>query len=291
MSKKNKNKINGMGPAMSSQGFTLLELLIAMAISSIVIASVYSSYASQQKSYVVQEQVAVMQQNLRGALVIMDRDIRMAGYDPGKTGAFGITDITLDAGGNWTLQFKADFDEDDILGADETFTYSVIDDGNDGDLDLARDDGGGAQLLAENIEWLGLAYAYDSDADGEIDFDDSNGNGQRDAGEPLIWAIDTNDDNQLDLNLDTNDDGVLDENDDSDGDGLIDGQALAATVPTTAIRAVRMWLLARTGKPVRGFSDTKTYVVGDVVVTPGGAGGPYRHYLLTSTIKCRNMGL
>ncbi len=285
---KNKHRANDRRRSISNQGFTLIELLIAMVVSVIVMAGVYSAYHSQQTSYVVQEQVAGMQQNLRGALAIMDRDIRMAGYDPGKTGAFGITDITLDAGGNWTLQFEADFDEDDILGADETFTSSVIDDGNDGDLDLARDDGGGAQLLAENIEWVGLAYAYDSDADGEIDFDDSNGNGQRDAGEPLIWAIDTNDDNQLDLNLDTNDDGVLDENDDTDGDGLIEGQALAAAIPTTAIRAVRIWLLARTDKPIKGFSDTKTYVVGDVVVTPTAS---YRHYLLTSTIKCRNMGL
>ena len=289
MSKKDVYGTQGRRPETSSQGFTLMELLVAMVISSIVIAAVYSSYYSQQKSYVVQEEVAVMQQNLRGGLIIMDRDIRMAGYDPGKTGAFGITDITLDADGNWRLQFQVDLDEDSSVDGDETITYSLIDEGTDGDLDLARDDGGGAQLLAENIEWLGLAYAYDYDGgtpDGELDFDDSDGDGQRDANEPVIWAVDTDGDNQLDRDLDTNGDGVIDENDDDDENGFIDDKVLASPIPITAIRAVKIWVLARTDRSMRGYTDTNTYVVGDMVLTPGGS---YRRRILTTNVRCRNL--
>jgi type IV pilus assembly protein PilW len=61
-------------------GFTLVELLVAMVISLVVMAAIYSTYHSQQKSYLVQEQVAAMQQNLRSAMYNMAREVRMAGY-------------------------------------------------------------------------------------------------------------------------------------------------------------------------------------------------------------------
>ena len=54
-----------------NRGFSLIELLIAMAIVGIVMAAVYSTYYSQQRSYVIQEQVAAMQQNLRAGLGLM----------------------------------------------------------------------------------------------------------------------------------------------------------------------------------------------------------------------------
>ncbi|MBN1907686.1 MAG: prepilin-type N-terminal cleavage/methylation domain-containing protein, partial [Deltaproteobacteria bacterium] len=62
-------------------GFTLVELLIAMAIAGVVMAGVYSAYSSQQRSYLAQEQVAAVQQNLRVAMYFMEREIRMAGCD------------------------------------------------------------------------------------------------------------------------------------------------------------------------------------------------------------------
>jgi type IV pilus assembly protein PilW len=64
------------------QGFTFPELIVAMAITLIVVGAVYTTYKSQQGSYVVQDQVVEMQQNLRAALHMMASDIRMAGYNP-----------------------------------------------------------------------------------------------------------------------------------------------------------------------------------------------------------------
>jgi len=66
----------------NKKAFTLIELLLALAISGVVMAGVYSAYYSQQKSYITQEQVAAMQQNLRAAMYIIQREIRMAGCDP-----------------------------------------------------------------------------------------------------------------------------------------------------------------------------------------------------------------
>ncbi len=72
-------------------GFTLVELMLTMVISGIVVAAIYSAYISQQRTYLAQEQVAEMQQNIRAAIDMMAREIRMAGYDPTKAAGAGIT--------------------------------------------------------------------------------------------------------------------------------------------------------------------------------------------------------
>ena len=58
----NRNQMRG-----TDQGFTLMEMLVAMAMSGLVMASIYMTYYSQQRSYILQEQVAAMQQNHRCA--------------------------------------------------------------------------------------------------------------------------------------------------------------------------------------------------------------------------------
>lgn len=90
------------------EGFTLVELLVSLAIASIVMAAVYSSYASQQRTYIVQEQVAQMQQNLRAALYHLERDVRMAGYNPSGNASAGIVltpdfRLTKDENNNGTI--------------------------------------------------------------------------------------------------------------------------------------------------------------------------------------------
>ena len=62
------------------KGFTLVELLVAMAISGIVVAAVYTAFVTQQKSYTIQDQVAEAQQNARVGLDLIAREVRMAGY-------------------------------------------------------------------------------------------------------------------------------------------------------------------------------------------------------------------
>ena len=147
----------------SNAGFTLVELLVAMALSGIVMASVYSSFASQHKAYVAQEQVAAMQQNLRAAIYIMEREIRMSGHDPAGGSGTGIiaanassvrvrSDLTDNAGTG-----GPDGDTGDV---GEDVTYALFDADGDGDMDLGRADaaGGGTQPMAENIDALNFVY-------------------------------------------------------------------------------------------------------------------------------------
>lgn len=64
---------------IKNKGFTLVEILVSLAILGIVLAGIYSVYNMQHKSYIVQEQVAEMQQSERVALQMITRDLRMAG--------------------------------------------------------------------------------------------------------------------------------------------------------------------------------------------------------------------
>lgn len=65
----------------NKNGFSLIELMIAMAIFSVVIAAIYGVYISTNKTITTQNAVAGVQQNTRSALEVMVRDIRMAGYN------------------------------------------------------------------------------------------------------------------------------------------------------------------------------------------------------------------
>src|SRR5437667_12867363 len=63
-------------------GFTLVELLIAMAISGIVLGAAVNTFIAQRWSYALQEQVTEMTQGTRAAMELVTREVRMAGYKP-----------------------------------------------------------------------------------------------------------------------------------------------------------------------------------------------------------------
>jgi type IV pilus assembly protein PilW len=269
--------IKNSGRQASQKGFTIVELLVAMTISLVVMGAVYSTYRSQQNSYIIQDQVAGAQQNLRAAMYSLTRELRMAGFN-GNKGAGNSFGITVATGS--TVTFTSDNGAgsnygNGVVDSDETITYFL-----DGSNNLRRQVGVNApQTLAENIVRIGFAYAFDQANDGAMDITANNN---------IIWAIDTDADNQLDLMLDTDDDGVIARNDDTDNNGTIDGVALATQVQFQRIESVKIWLLARTAQPINSYQDHNRYVVGQAVVTPQ-AGYMYR--LLTETAKCRNLNL
>ena len=278
----------------NENGFTLYELMVSAAISSVVLLIIHSIYRSQQKSYVAQEQVCAIQQNLRGGVCCMEREIRMAGYDPQASGNFGIADVSPDEDGNGTIGFTLDDNLDDTtdemdgngkVDDHETFVYLLYDyptDAPDGILDLGRKYGGRRQLVAKNIEALGLAYAFDATGDLDNSLNrDRNGN--------IIWAIDTDNDKKLDANLDTDNDGDIDINDNQGGETL--AHADNGGLPDVAfsdIRAVRIWLLARGDRGDPDFVNGKTYIVSNQRITPNDG---FQRRLLISTVRCRNMGV
>jgi len=73
----------------SNKGMTLVELLIVLAVGSILMGAMLGAFINQQKSYAVQDQVIDMQQGLRAAVDRMTREIRMAGYGGDILETFG----------------------------------------------------------------------------------------------------------------------------------------------------------------------------------------------------------
>ena len=134
---------------INNRGFTLAELLIGLFVSAVVMTTILSAYYSQNKSYAVQEQVAAMVQNLRAAMDIMIREIRMAGYDPTGTANAGIVTANTTS-----ITITQDLDGDGSVAGDENITYALADSDGDGDNDLERNN----NLIAENIDALDFLY-------------------------------------------------------------------------------------------------------------------------------------
>ena len=166
--------------ALNKKGYTLIELMVAMVLSTVVLGAIISTYQSQQKSYVVEDQVAGVQQNIRVGLFYFERDFRMAGCDPLNSSGAGIE--TADSG---TIQFTMDitggendgkdndkdgtidnpdesaYSDGDTDDADETVTYALGDSDGDGDTDLERN----GIIIALNIDVMDIVYL---DSDGNV---------------------------------------------------------------------------------------------------------------------------
>lgn len=104
-----------------SRGFTLVELLVYIAIVGVVAAAIFSTFKSQQDSYLVQEEIAAMQQNLRAALYVVGNDIRMCGYYTSFDGSSYSMDWDPTSGGNESIRpliYGRNNDNDADDGAD-----------------------------------------------------------------------------------------------------------------------------------------------------------------------------
>ncbi len=131
-------------------GVTLVELMIALVLSMLVMAAVYMAYQTQYKSSHMEYKVITMQQDLRAAMDMMEKDIRMAGCDPAMSSTAGI----IPSGSSSSSIFVSmDLNGDgDTADADEQVTYSM------NGTDLLRN----SQIIATNVTTLGFTYLDDN---------------------------------------------------------------------------------------------------------------------------------
>jgi len=101
------------------RGFTLIELMIAIAIGVFLLVGMVEMFAGMKSSYRFQEGMARVQENGRIAIDLMARQVRMAGHrrpvwDDPQVGFYPITGATVDGGGaaNDTLQLMYQDDQD-----------------------------------------------------------------------------------------------------------------------------------------------------------------------------------
>ena len=144
----------------NNAGFGILEVLIALAIGLIVIASLGTAFLSQSKAYGVQDQVVEMVQTGRAAMDIMGREIMMAGYNPSKTPGFVGIPYNPDPS---VIDIYAELDDKAHI------TYAF----NPSTLQITRNTntGGGAQPFAENVTAFSVGY-YKGYKEGTVDPED-----------------------------------------------------------------------------------------------------------------------
>jgi type IV pilus assembly protein PilW len=134
-------------------GFTLTELMVAMGIGMVVLAAVTTTFMAQAKFYSAQEQINEMQQNSRGALDIITRELKMAGYKPNGGTFDGVTYDTSQ------LMIQADLDGNGGIStsgsANEQISYAY----DSTNKQITRKIGTGTnEVLADNI--IAFAFSY-----------------------------------------------------------------------------------------------------------------------------------
>jgi len=152
-----------------SPGFSLVELLIAMAVGLIILGAMYGLFTIQSKQLGTQDVVAEMQQNARIAMDIVTRDVRMAGYNPsgtltrctGTTPTASTTCVGIRTAAANTISFTTDLNGNGSLTAgtanpNENIVYDRY--LSSGVYALGRTSNGVKQPVIEYLDLLSFSY-------------------------------------------------------------------------------------------------------------------------------------
>ncbi len=116
------------------RGFSLIELLVAIGVMGVVVLYALGTFTYQHQTYVVVDQVSEVQQNIRAAASLIERDLRSAGYMvPPEAAACG-ADNTASADSLFTSDtdailtvdaLPADFASEELAAAVESAVGAV----------------------------------------------------------------------------------------------------------------------------------------------------------------------
>lgn len=87
----NSTKAGSTAGKSHNSGFTIIELMIGMALSILVLAIVYQAYENQVRATNTNSATSAMQQNSRAVMYYLMRELRSAGHDPLDSADAGIT--------------------------------------------------------------------------------------------------------------------------------------------------------------------------------------------------------
>lgn len=148
-------RIESTGPrAMARrEGFTLVELLLAMTLTGVLGVAAVRLFVVQHQAFVRQGEGIRRTQNARAGFDLMTREMRNAAYDPRGTASAGVTTWSAGAFG-WTADLDADGTAD---GDGERVEYMLAEDGTlirrEDDVDVA---------VAEHVTELRFTYFADA---------------------------------------------------------------------------------------------------------------------------------
>ncbi|HOE23135.1 MAG TPA: prepilin-type N-terminal cleavage/methylation domain-containing protein [Smithellaceae bacterium] len=158
-------------------GFTMIELLIAMAVGLVLLAAVYSVFLVQNKELRNQEQITEMQQNARMAMEMISRDLMMAGFGgynatailprcTGTTTATNAPCVGITAANANSISFAMDVTDNAGTGgpdgdrddANENITYDVYTSGGVPALGRKSSTSASRMPVVENVSALSFTY-------------------------------------------------------------------------------------------------------------------------------------
>ena len=156
------------------QAFTLVEVLIAMAIVGVVMGAIYGIFVSSNRSYHTQDSVTEAQQGVRFGLDFMVRDIRMAGFNP--LGTLGTLNPGFELATATQLRFTSDMNMSNTIDNTdrERITYEFDAPTNtlvrtlyEGQVDAGGNPVQSVQTLIDNVNALTFTY-LDENSDGIV---------------------------------------------------------------------------------------------------------------------------
>lgn len=155
----------------NKRGITLIELLVALVISAIAMAAIYKIFISQTKVYYVQDQVVEVQQNVRTAMEILLRDLRMTGFDDDNfSSAVTIANpITAFSDNSITVNYEY---YDRPSATYQKYTVAYWRDGGNSRLmrQLTINDAGSTtEPVLDNVDALTFTYGVDDNDDDVVD--------------------------------------------------------------------------------------------------------------------------
>ena len=138
-------------PGFWIRGFTLVEMLVALAVASIVLAVIFGVYAGLMRSYTTQNVAAEVQQAVRAGIDYMAEDIMMAGFNP-RAGSF----IAFEEAGSTRIRVRFDRNSDleEVTPDFQDIAYEY----NAGDNRVDQTEAGSTQAYIDNVTDLTFIY-------------------------------------------------------------------------------------------------------------------------------------
>jgi len=146
----------------NNRGFSLVELVITMAIGTVSTAALGTFFAFQNQQYSSQILISDMNQNLRGGIELVEKEVRMAGYDPSNAGIIGIP-FSVD-----TLTINADENGDGTIGSGTEMIKYYFDSQSSA---LIREVNAQPSVVIEHVSDFSITYfdADDAEVTAQID--------------------------------------------------------------------------------------------------------------------------
>jgi prepilin-type N-terminal cleavage/methylation domain-containing protein len=137
-----------------SSGFTLTEMMVAMAIGMIVIAAVSGTFNAQTRQNKAEEEISQMHQNVRAALDMIDRELMQAGYKAPGGSVTGVTYSTTQ------LLLQADIDGNGTIDTSNSSLEYIVYAYDSANKRITRQlgSGGTPEVVADNITQFDFAY-------------------------------------------------------------------------------------------------------------------------------------